>query len=105
MLGEESVDDLLAISLNADKLWSIHNHQQHGVVASLSSISETPAATVAAVKQSFPANVAAAVAREPLTVVLATLPLSTLRQQTIQPAPVLSGKAVCWPLLLPLVFW
>ncbi len=53
MLGEDDVDDLLAISLKADKLWSIHNHQQHGVVASLSSTFETPADTVAVVKQSF----------------------------------------------------
>ncbi len=53
MLGEDNVDDLLAISLKADKLWSIHNHQQHGVVASLKSTSEKRAATVAVVKQSF----------------------------------------------------
>jgi hypothetical protein len=56
MLGEDNVDDLRAIGLKAEKLWSIHNHQQHGEVVSLSSSSEPPAATVAAVKQSFPAK-------------------------------------------------
>jgi hypothetical protein len=56
MLVEDYVDDLLAISLKADKLWSIHNHQQHDVVASLSSTSETSAATVVVVKQSFPSG-------------------------------------------------
>ncbi len=56
MRGEDDVDDLLAISLNADKLWSIHNHQQYGTLAFLRSTSETLAATVAVVKQSFPAK-------------------------------------------------
>ncbi len=88
MLGEDDVDDLLAISLNADKLWSIHNHQQYGIVASLRSTSETLAATVAIVKQSFPAKQrgggrggghGSSGGQGALTVVLATLHLSTFR--------------------------
>jgi hypothetical protein len=32
IVSEDDVDDMCAIGLKADKLWSIHNHQQHGVV-------------------------------------------------------------------------
>jgi hypothetical protein len=96
MLGEDDVDDLLAISLKADKLWSIHNHQQHGVVASLSSTSETPAATVAAVKQSFSAKQRGGGRGKGATQSGAAwaLFLSQPFGGCPQPAPVISGETV-----------
>ncbi len=51
-------EDIRAMAAKADKLWSLHNHQQHGVVASVdpgSSSSQLPA-TIAAVKSGPPAR-------------------------------------------------
>ncbi len=46
------------MAAKADKLWSLHNHQQHGVVASVDpgSPSSQPPATIAAVKPGPPAR-------------------------------------------------
>ncbi len=47
------------MAAKADKLWSLHNHQQHGVVASVDPVSSSsqPPATIAAVKSGPPARV------------------------------------------------
>jgi hypothetical protein len=53
VLGEvDDHEDIRAMDAKADKLWSLHNHQQHGVVASVDpgSSSSQPPATIAAVK-------------------------------------------------------
>jgi hypothetical protein len=102
MLGEDDVDDLLAISLNADKLWSIHNHQQHGVVASLSSTSGCYCGSCEAV-------ISGEAAWRRLwqgshSQWCRPLFLSQPFGGRLQPALILSSEVVCWPLLLPLVF-
>jgi hypothetical protein len=77
MLVEDDVNDLRAIGLKADKLCSIHSHQQHGVVASFNSSFEPPATIFVAVSSSHfwqsgvavaavAANMARGVAREHL---------------------------------------
>jgi hypothetical protein len=45
-------EDMRAMAIKADKLWSLHNHQQHGVVASVDpgSLSSQPPASIATVK-------------------------------------------------------
>ena len=52
MLADDNEEDLRTVALRADKLWSLHNHQQHGYVAAVesSSTQQQPPATVAAVK-------------------------------------------------------
>jgi hypothetical protein len=51
-------EDIQAMAAKADKLWSLHNHQQHGVVASVDpgSSSSQPPATIAALKSGPPAS-------------------------------------------------
>jgi hypothetical protein len=51
-------EDVQAMAIKANKLWSLHNHQQHGVVASVDpgSSSSQPPATIAAVKSGPPAR-------------------------------------------------
>jgi hypothetical protein len=51
-------EDMRAMAIKADKLWSLHNHQQHGVVASVDPgcSSSQPPATIAAVKSGPPAR-------------------------------------------------
>jgi hypothetical protein len=51
-------EDIRAMAAKADKLWSLHNHQQHKVGASvdLGSSSFQPPATIAAVKSVPPAR-------------------------------------------------
>jgi hypothetical protein len=59
VLGEvDDHEDVRAMAIKADKLWSLHNHQQHGVVASVdpSSSATLPPATIAAVKSGPPAR-------------------------------------------------
>jgi hypothetical protein len=59
VLGEvDDHEDIRAMAAKADKLWSLHNHQQHGVVASVDpgSASSQPPATIAAVKSGPPAR-------------------------------------------------
>jgi hypothetical protein len=53
VLGEvDDHEDIRAMAAKADKLWSLHNHQQHGVVASVDPgpSSSQPPATIAAVR-------------------------------------------------------
>jgi hypothetical protein len=59
VLGEvDDHQDVQAIAIKADKLWYPHNHQQHGVVASVNpgSSSSQPPATIAVVKSGPPAR-------------------------------------------------
>jgi hypothetical protein len=59
VLGEvDDHEDIRAMASKADKLWSLHNHQQHGVVASVDPgpASSQPPATIAAVKSGPPAR-------------------------------------------------
>jgi hypothetical protein len=51
-------EDIRAMAAKADKLWSLHNHQEHGVVASVDPVvpSSQPPATIAAVKPGPPAR-------------------------------------------------
>jgi len=59
VLGEvDDHEDVRAMAAKADKLWSLHNHQQHGVVASVdpAAPSSQPPATIAAVKPGPPAR-------------------------------------------------
>jgi hypothetical protein len=59
VLGEvDDHEDIRAMAAKADKLWSLHNHQQHGVVASVDPVapSSQPPATIAAVKPGPPAR-------------------------------------------------
>jgi hypothetical protein len=59
VLGEmDDHEDVRAMAVEADKLWSLHNNQQHGVVASMGpgSSSSQPPATIAAVKSGPPAR-------------------------------------------------
>jgi hypothetical protein len=35
MLGEDNYEDLQAVAVQADKLWAIHAHQQHGTIAAV----------------------------------------------------------------------
>ena len=59
VLGEvDDHEDIRAMAAKADKLWSLHNHQQHGVMASVDpgSPSSQPPATIAAVKSGPPAR-------------------------------------------------
>ena len=53
VLGDQDeAVELRSLALKADKLWSLHNHQQHGMVAAVEpgASSPQPAATIAAVK-------------------------------------------------------
>jgi hypothetical protein len=52
MLGDDEYDDMRTLAWKVDKLWSIHNHQQPGVVAAVepSPPTEPPSATIAAVR-------------------------------------------------------
>jgi hypothetical protein len=59
VLGEaDNHEDVQATAAKADKLWSLHNHQQHGMVAgvdsSLLSLPSPPSATIAVVKPGQP---------------------------------------------------